>query len=81
MILHQDGSTHEWMPGQYWDLIFYATRAGEKVDKKRLTQAGSAMRQLGIEMIPAYTPEARGVPSGYLALCKSDCPRNYVFEA
>ena len=21
MILHQDGSTHEWVPGQHWDLI------------------------------------------------------------
>lgn len=21
MLLHQDGSTHEWVPGQYWDLI------------------------------------------------------------
>ncbi len=21
MMLHQDGSTHEWVPGQWWDLI------------------------------------------------------------
>ena len=21
MMLHQDGSTHEWVPGQHWDLI------------------------------------------------------------
>ena len=21
MMLHQDGSTHLWVPGQYWDLI------------------------------------------------------------
>jgi len=32
--------------------------AGKKVDKENLTQFGRAMRQLGIEMIPAYSPEA-----------------------
>jgi hypothetical protein len=21
MMLHQDGSTHEWVPGKLWDLI------------------------------------------------------------
>ena len=30
------------------------------MDKVNLTQFGRAMRQLGIEMIPAYSPEARG---------------------
>ena len=109
MMLHQDGSTHEWVPGKKWDLIvsmddatnehysmffveeegtassfqgvkeviekyglfssFYSDRgshywytpeAGGKVDKTRLTQFGRAMHQLGIEMIPAYSPEARG---------------------
>ena len=34
--------------------------AGGKVDKVNLTQFGRAMKQLGIEMIPAYSPEARG---------------------
>ncbi len=34
--------------------------AGGKVDKSNPTQFGRAMRQLGIEMIPAYSPEARG---------------------
>jgi transposase len=109
MMIHQDGSTHEWVPGQYWDLIvtmddatsehysmffveeegtqssfrgvaevierhglfcsFYSDRgshywytpeAGGKVDKTRLTQFGAAMDRLGIEMIAAYSPEARG---------------------
>ena len=109
MIIHQDGSTHEWVPGKKWDLIvtmddatnehysmffvkeegtassfqgirdvivnnglfcsFYSDRgshywltpkAGGKVDKNALTQFGRSMRQLGIEMIPAYSPEARG---------------------
>lgn len=109
MMLHQDGSDHEWVPGQRWDLIvtmddatseaysmffceeegtmssfrglsetmtkkglpcslyvdrgshyFFTEKAGDKVSKTRLTQVGRAMRQLGIEMIPAYSPEARG---------------------
>ncbi len=109
MLLHQDGSTHQWVSGKYWDLIvtlddatsehysmffvdqegtgssftgikeviesrglfssLYTDRgshywntpeAGGKVDRERLTQFGRAMKQLGIEMIPAYSPEARG---------------------
>ena len=109
MMLHQDGSSHQWVPGKYWDLIvtmddatnesysmffcneegtmstfqglsetmraqglpcslyvdrgshyFFTPKAGGKVDKERLTQVGRAMKQLGIEMIPAYSPEARG---------------------
>ena len=109
MMLHQDGSTHEWVPGKQWDLIvtmddatsghysmffvdeegtqssfqgitevikahgvfaslytdrgshyWHTPEAGGKVDKDNLTQFGRAMKQLGIEMIPAYSPEARG---------------------
>ena len=110
MMLHQDGSTHEWVPGVKWDLIvtmddatnehysmffceeeglwssfrglrevleskgicnslytdrgshYWRTpRAGGPVDKQRLTQFGRAMIQdLGIEMIAAYSPQARG---------------------
>ncbi len=109
MMLHQDGSTHEWVPGQWWDLIvamddatsetysaffveeegtmgtfrglsevvtanglfcaLYADRAGHywhtpeaggPVDRDNPTQVGRALIQLGIELIPAYSPEARG---------------------
>jgi len=109
MMLHQDGSTHQWVPGQWWDLIvtmddatsetysaffveeegtmssflalgevievrglfcsLYVDRAGHywhtpetggKVDKDNPTQFGRALKQLGIELIPAYSPEARG---------------------
>ena len=109
MMLHQDGSRHEWVPGKFWDLIvtmddatgkhysmffvdeegtqssfqginevvreygvfaslytdrgshyWHTPEAGGKVDKGNLTQFGRAMRQLGIEMVPAYSPEARG---------------------
>lgn len=40
----------------YWT----TPEAGGKVDKENPTQFGRALRQLGIEMIPAYSPEARG---------------------
>ena len=109
MMVHQDGSRHEWVPGCWWDLIvtmddatseiysaffvaeegtmssfralaevigargrfcsLYADRAshywhtpdaGGTVDKDNPTQVGRALHQLGIELIPAYSPEARG---------------------
>jgi transposase len=109
MMLHQDGSTHEWVPDCQWDLIvtmddatnelysaffveeegtmssfhglreviaaqglfsslyvdrgshyWYTAEAGGKVDKTRLTQVHRALQQLGITLIAAYSPEARG---------------------
>jgi len=109
MMLHQDGSDHEWVLGTKWDLIvtmddatnehysmffvheegtassfqgiqdvilkkglfsslytdrgshyWFTPKEGGKVSKTQLTQFGRAMQQLGIEMIPAYSPEARG---------------------
>jgi transposase len=109
MLIHQDGSTHQWIDGVYWDLIitlddatseiysaffveeegtlssfrgvhetlekrglfssfytdrgshyWHTTEAGGKVDKDRPTQFGRAMKQLGIMMIPSYSPQARG---------------------
>src|SRR5947207_3285962 len=110
MMLHQDGSRHDWLAGQPpLDLIvtmddatstiysaflveqegtastfcgllevfvahglscslytdrgshyFYTDKAGEAVDKNRLTQVGRALDRLGVEHIPAYSPEARG---------------------
>jgi transposase len=110
MLLHIDGSKHQWLGAQRWhDLIvilddatseiyyaqlveeestrtvmaglreviekqglfcalysdrgshfFLTPKAGEKVDKHRLTQVGRAMKELGVQMIPAYSPQARG---------------------
>ena len=109
MMIHQDGSTHEWVANQKWDLIvtmddatnehysmffvaeegtassfrgvqeviekrglfssFYSDRgghywhtpeAGGKVNKHNPTQFGQAMKCLGILMIAAYSPQARG---------------------
>ena len=39
---------------------FETPKAGEKVSKTQLTQVGRALKQLGIEHIAAYSPEARG---------------------
>lgn len=39
---------------------FWTPKAGGEVDKDRLTQVGRALDRLGIEHIPAYSPEARG---------------------
>ena len=39
---------------------FHTPQAGGKVDKKTLTQVGRVLKQLGVEHIPAYTPQARG---------------------
>jgi transposase len=110
MLLHIDGSKHQWLGDQRWhDLIvilddatseiyyaqlveeestrtvlaglrevietqglfcalysdrgshfFVTPKAGEKVDKYRLTQVGRALKELGVQMIPAYSPQARG---------------------
>jgi transposase len=110
MLLHIDGSKHQWFGDERWyDLIvilddatseiyyaqlveeestrtvmeglrsvidrqglfcalysdrgshfFVTPKAGEKVDKHRLTQVGRALKELGVQMIPAYSPQARG---------------------
>ena len=110
MLLHIDGSHHQWFQDQRWyDLIvilddatseiYYAQlaeeestltvmaglkeviaakgvfcalysdrgshfwltpKSGGKIDPHRLTQVGRALRELGVQMIPAYSPQARG---------------------
>ena len=40
--------------------FFHTPGAGGKVDLGNLTQIGRALYELGIQMIPAYSPEARG---------------------
>jgi hypothetical protein len=109
MMLHQDGSTHAWVPGCQWDLIvtlddatseiysaffveeegtqssfrglcevietqglfsslytdrgshyWHTDEAGGRVDKSRPTHVHRALQQLGITLIAAYSPEARG---------------------
>jgi hypothetical protein len=40
--------------------FFVTVKEGEKVDKHRLTQVGRAMKEVGVQMIAAYSPQARG---------------------
>jgi len=40
--------------------FFLTPKADEPVDHTRLTHVGRALRELGIQMIPAYSPQARG---------------------
>jgi hypothetical protein len=48
--LYSDRGSHFWL----------TPKAGGKVDPHRLTQVGRALRELGVQMIPAYSPQARG---------------------
>src|ERR1700741_2833504 len=40
--------------------FFHTPKAGQPVDRTRLAQLGRALQELGIQMIPAYSPQARG---------------------
>ena len=128
MMLHQDGSTHEWVPGTHWDLIvtmddatnehysmffvdeegtassfqgmrdviitrglcsslytdrgshyWHTPKEGGKVSKTNYTQFGRAMRQLGIMMIPAYSPQARGRSERAFATHQGRLPKELAF--
>src|SRR5579863_2539333 len=48
--LYSDRGSHFWL----------TPKAGQAVDHERVTQVGRALRQLGVRMIPAYSPQARG---------------------
>jgi transposase len=40
--------------------FFLTPKAGEAVNHDRLTQVGRAVKELGMQLIPAYSPQARG---------------------
>jgi hypothetical protein len=48
--LYSDRGAHFW----------FTPKSGGKVDYERPTQVGRAMKELGVQMIPAYSPQARG---------------------
>jgi len=52
--------------------------AGGKVDKVHLTQFGRAMKPLGIEMIPAYSREARGRSERAFGTHQGRLPQEWV---
>src|ERR1017187_1242685 len=49
--LYSDRGSHFWL----------TPKGGGKVEPHRLTQVGRALRVLGVQMIPAYSPQARGL--------------------
>jgi hypothetical protein len=54
---------------------FFTPKAGEPVDKERPTQVGRALDRLGIEHIPAYSPEARGRSERMFATLQDRLPK------
>ena len=58
-VVEQQG----WFSSVYSDRashFFLTPKAGQPVDPDRLSEVGRAMKELGIRMIPAYSPQARG---------------------
>lgn len=52
-----------WFSSVYSDRashFFRTPKAGQLVDPQHITEVGRAMKELGIRMIPAYSPQARG---------------------
>ena len=52
-----------WFSSVYSDRashFFRTPKAGQPIDTRQVTEVGRAMRDLGIRMIPAYSPQARG---------------------
>lgn len=54
---------------------FHTPKAGEAVDKDRLSQVGRALHHLRIEHIPAYSPEARGRSERMFGTLKGRLPK------
>ena len=55
--------TKGWFSSLYSDRashFFRTPKAGEPVDSRQRTEVGRALKELGIEPIPAYSPQARG---------------------
>ena len=67
---YSDRGSHYWVTKQ----------AGNKVDKRHLTQFGRAMSQLGIQMIPAYSPEARGRSKPVFRTLQDRLPKELALE-
>jgi transposase len=131
MMIHQDGSTHNWIPGlghnvdmivtmddatsritsaffvlqegtessfqgltetieryglfcslytdrgsHYW----YTPEVGGKVDKYQLTQVGRALKQLGIQHIAAYSPQARGRSERMFGTLQGRLPKELALQ-
>ena len=69
--LYSDRGSHFWL----------TPKVGGKVDAHRLTQVGRALRELGIPMIPAYSPQARGRSERNFGTWQGRLPRSYGCRA
>jgi transposase len=58
---------------------FLTPKVGGVVDKTQLTQVGRALDRLGIEHIPAYSPEARGRSERMFATLQDRLPKELEF--
>jgi transposase len=59
---------------------FFTPAAGGKVDATRLTQVGRALMRLGVEHIPAYSPEARGRSERMFGTLQDRLPKELALD-
>ena len=60
--------------------FFHTPKVGGKVDLSNLTQVGRAMFELGIEMIPGYSPQARGRGERFFGTWQGRLPNELKLE-
>jgi len=61
--------------------FFSTPKAGDVVDRQRLTQVGRALAELKIEMIPAYSPQARGRSERSFGTWQGRLPQELALKA
>jgi len=59
---------------------FITEKAGQSVSKTHITQFGRAMKQIGIELIAAYSPEARGRSERVFKTLQDRLPKELKLE-
>jgi len=57
---------------------FFTPEAGGRVSKTQLTQVGRALKQLGIEHIAAYSPQARGRSERVFGTLQDRLPKEFA---
>jgi len=61
--------------------FFTTPKAGDVVDRQRLTQVGRALAELNIEMIAAYSPQARGRSERNFGTWQGRLPQELALKA
>ena len=81
--LMEDIETHGLFCWLYTDRGSYyrhTPEAGGKVDKENLTQVGRGLQPLGMELIPAYSSEARGFSERMFGIFQKCLPQELRFR-